>query len=195
MVGNNRLSKEKIIEVAAAQFCEKGYAGTSIRDISHALNISIASLYYYFRNKEHLLFTIIQSIGEDLLSVLRKVSHDCDDPLEGLCEMLSRQIVLTEKKRAKVKIYVEEQHNLSKKSRKIIYRQHREIYDIYAQQLRKLKRKGIISSESIAITAFAIFGMVNWCYRWYKSDGKLSIEEVKDRLINLLLNGMLTRNG
>ena len=191
MVNKNRLEKERIIEVAAELFGEKGYPATSIRDISQALKVSIATLYYYFKNKEDLLFTIIESIGNDLLVMLKKAQDECDDPLDGLREMLFHHIAMTDKKKNRVKVYVVEQHNLSKKFKKIIYKQHREIYEVYVDQLRKLQGLGIISVEPLSVTAFAMFGMVNWCYRWYKGDGGLSIEDVAQRLIDLILHGII----
>ena len=191
VVNKNRLEREKIIEVAAELFGEKGYSATSIRDISQALKVSIATLYYYFKNKEDLLFTIIDSIGNDLLVMLKKAQDEFDDPTEGLREMLSRHIALTEKKKNRVKVYVVEQHNLSTRFKKIIYKQHREIYDVYVNQLRELQRLGVISPESLSVTAFAMFGMINWCYRWYRDDGRLTIEDVAQRLIDLFFHGIM----
>jgi len=191
MTNKSRLEKEKIIEVAADLFGEKGYAATSIRDISQALKVSIATLYYYFKNKEDLLFTIIESIGDDLLVRLKEARDKYEDPMEALREMLSRHIALTEKKKNMVKVYVVEQHNLSKRFKKIIYKQHREIYDVYIEQLRRLRDQGFISSEPLSVTAFAIFGMVNWCYRWFKQGGRLSINDVTQRLIDMIFYGII----
>src|SRR3981081_2849928 len=39
-------------------FCEKGYEGASMRDLSRASGMSLAGLYYYFESKERLLFLI-----------------------------------------------------------------------------------------------------------------------------------------
>ena len=58
-------------------------------------------------------------------------------------------------------------------------------------QLKEIQKLGIISIDSLPITAFAIFGMINWCYRWYKKDGPFSIEEVSDRLIDIILYGII----
>jgi len=187
----NHIEKEKIIDVAVDFFGEKGYAATSIRDISKALDVSIATLYYYFKNKEELLLTIIEAIGDDLLKTIQKAKEVSDDPLEGLRRMLEAHIRLTEKKKSRVKIYVEEQHNLSKKYKKIIYNQHRHIYDVYAAQLKALQEAGTIDAEPVSVTAFAMFGMVNWCYRWFRKDGALPIEEVSEKIIHLLFYGIV----
>ena len=68
--------------------------------------------YYYLKKKEDLLFTIIEAIGDDLITILNKDEDEAEEPLEGLRNMLSGHINLTQKKKSRVKIYVEEQHNL-----------------------------------------------------------------------------------
>src|SRR6476659_4316443 len=48
----------KILNHATQVFCEKGYAGASMRDLSRATGMSLAGLYYYFESKERLLYLI-----------------------------------------------------------------------------------------------------------------------------------------
>jgi AcrR family transcriptional regulator len=45
----------KIIETAEALFAEKGFSGTSVRDIADAAGINVAMISYYFGSKEKLL--------------------------------------------------------------------------------------------------------------------------------------------
>lgn len=48
-------TRARILEVAAELFATKGYAGTSVRDISEALGVTKAALYYHFASKEEIL--------------------------------------------------------------------------------------------------------------------------------------------
>jgi len=192
-MGKNHQVERQIIETAARLFSEKSYAGTSVRDISNTLNLSIATIYYYFKNKEDLLFKIIHSIGEELLSKINNVIEESDDPLERFRNMIFAHVCLMKGNKDRIKVYVEEQNHLSKKYRQIIYNQHRQIYDTYVDQLKNLKKLKIINIDSLPIVAFAIFGMTNWCYRWFKEDGEISIEGVAQRIINLLFNGILNQ--
>jgi TetR/AcrR family transcriptional regulator, cholesterol catabolism regulator len=185
------LEKERIKNVAAAFFGEKGYSATSIRDIAQELNVSVATIYYYFNNKDDLLFNIIDSNGNDLLAVLNTAKEEHSDPLEQLRRMLFGHICLIQEKKNEVKVYVEEQVNLTKKNKNNIYKQHRRIYDMYIDQLRKLKRLNLLRFESLPIVAFAMFGMVNWVYRWYRENGEKDIEEVARILIDLFFYGIL----
>lgn len=57
-------TRERILTVAATLFAEHGFAGTSIRDISDALGVTKAALYYHFGSKDEILRAIVdQPIG------------------------------------------------------------------------------------------------------------------------------------
>ena len=53
--------REHIIEAAIALFSEKGYEGTSIRDLAAHADVNIAMVNYYFGTKEKLFQSIVQS--------------------------------------------------------------------------------------------------------------------------------------
>ena len=48
----------EILTHATNVFCEKGYEGASMRELSRASGMSLAGLYYYFESKQRLLFLI-----------------------------------------------------------------------------------------------------------------------------------------
>ncbi len=50
---------QRILEVSARLFSERGFAGTSIRDIAAALDVSKAALYYHFPSKDAILAEIV----------------------------------------------------------------------------------------------------------------------------------------
>ena len=185
------LEEEKIANYAIDLFAEKGYAATSIRDIANSLKVSSSLLYYYFKNKEELLFTILEAIGEELLHTIDKEKTKAGEPLEVMRDMILGHIRLVEKENKRAKLFVEQQHNLSKKYLETINRQHRNIYDLYVDQLRKLREAGIISSDSLSVTAFAIIGMIMWSYRWYRKGGGLSVEEMGNQLIETFFYGIV----
>jgi AcrR family transcriptional regulator len=191
MPKKNVLEEEKIARFAIDLFAEKGYAATSIRDIANSLKVSSSLLYYYFKNKEELLFTILESIGEELLHTISKEKNKAGEPLEVMRGMIMGHIRLVQKTNKRAKLFVEEQHNLSKKYLETINRQHRNIYDLYVDQLKNLQEAGIISNDSFPVTAFAIIGMIMWSYRWYKKGGSLSVEDMGNRLIETLFYGIV----
>jgi AcrR family transcriptional regulator len=65
-------TRERILEVAARLFAERGYAGTSVRNIAAELGIANPSLYYHFRSKEEMLAELL---AEPLERVERAVEE------------------------------------------------------------------------------------------------------------------------
>lgn len=70
MINNENIAldvKDRILGVARTLFVEKGYKGTSIRDIASASETNVAMVNYYFRSKRD-LFEIIFSESFDILT-------------------------------------------------------------------------------------------------------------------------------
>src|ERR1700754_988811 len=54
------ITKERILEAARELFAERGYAGTSIRDIAERLEMTKAALYYHFPGKQDVLAALVE---------------------------------------------------------------------------------------------------------------------------------------
>lgn len=188
--------RELVVRKATELFYREGFARSSIRDIGHAAGISSANLYHYFKTKDDLLYEIIKTIGDHLLIILDQTQQEFDDPEERLRKMIFRQICLLKEKREEVKIYVEEQYQLPKRLKTIIYKQHRKVYETYLEELRRLSEAGRLRVNSHLPTInFSLFAMMNWVYRWFKNDGPISIEEEANMIIEIFFNGIFVDHG
>jgi len=72
-------TRERIVNVAAALIAEKGFAGTSIKDISDALGVTKAALYYHFASKEEILRAIVEQPIQSIRGVLEE-TRDLSTP-------------------------------------------------------------------------------------------------------------------
>ena len=66
----------QIMETAEALFAEKGFNGTSIRDIAEKANINLAMISYYFGSKDKLLEALFSYRGEHLKLKLESMIED-----------------------------------------------------------------------------------------------------------------------
>src|SRR5215471_7225963 len=69
-----------VLEHAAKIFCEKGYEGASMRDLSRATGMSLAGLYHYFASKEELLYLIQKHTFRTIIDNLRVRLEGSTDP-------------------------------------------------------------------------------------------------------------------
>ena len=58
--------EKEILEIAKAEFFEKGYKGTSMRSIAKKASITLSNTYYYFENKDALFLEIIKPLKTKL---------------------------------------------------------------------------------------------------------------------------------
>jgi AcrR family transcriptional regulator len=190
--GNKR---EELIQAAISLFAARGFRGTSIRDIAKACNTSLSNIYHYFGDKEGLVLAILETISEKLVDSLREAAQEDNEPLDRF-----RRLVLThcnvgwERSEEGKILFLEEEH-LSLEGRQVNRRIQREILDIYRGVLRPLKEAGLLRGDSLTVTAFNVLALVNWFFRWYRSDGPMSLEEASEEVVSFAVNGALRIDG
>ena len=82
----------QILEVAEKLFAEKGFDGTSIRDISKEANINVAMVSYYFGSKEKLLETLILHKTSGLKEQLENLIEENLEPVEKINKLVDLYI-------------------------------------------------------------------------------------------------------
>ena len=78
----------RILEVAEILFAEKGFDGTSIRNIAKMAQINIAMVSYYFGSKERLLEALLVYRTADLRSQLDNLLLEDLQPLEKINKLI-----------------------------------------------------------------------------------------------------------
>jgi AcrR family transcriptional regulator len=91
-------TRQRILAVAVELFSTQGYAGTSIRDITVAMGMTKASLYYYFESKEQILDAVTAPLRSEMEDLLARASvpptPSSASVLADMVEMLSRHALL-----------------------------------------------------------------------------------------------------
>lgn len=80
--------RDMILDGAFALFEDRGYAGTTMRDIAAAAGISASTIYVYFRSKLDILFAIYAPWLSERLDKLEREIEAIDDPRQRLRRIL-----------------------------------------------------------------------------------------------------------
>jgi AcrR family transcriptional regulator len=190
-------SKERLREicrVAARVFYEKGYDGASMQDIAKAVGLTKAGLYHHVGSKDRLLYEIM-NYGMDILdeTVLQKVK-DIADPQEKLRQTIVGHIDLIVRARdQEITVILHENRSLRGALRKKINARKRE-YIHYLEGLiaQVQERSGATALLSPPLAAFALLGMVNWLYQWYRSEGLTKQDELTQAYVDFFFRGLLS---
>ncbi|MDE2255754.1 MAG: TetR/AcrR family transcriptional regulator [Betaproteobacteria bacterium] len=159
------LSDDTVLERAIGVFQNSGYAGTSLRDLTHATGLSTAALYHRFTDKDGLFVEALRRYARDGLAERFTRLSAADDPLGAIRDFLSELIALS---------LADPQHRgcllintaldgakMSNAARDLVRTRLGEVEAFFAQRLERAVATGMLEQETdIAAQATALLGVV-----------------------------------
>ncbi len=192
----SKLRLREICRIAARVFYEKGYDGASMQDIASAVGLTKAGLYHHIGSKDQLLYEIM-NYGMDILqeTVLDKIKN-LADPYEKLRQTIIGHIDLIVRGRdLEITVILHENRSLKGALRKKINARKKE-YIRYVEGLISAvqQQKGGKPHLDPRLASFALLGIINWLYQWYKPDGPIKQEQVAQAYADFFFRGLLGAN-
>ena len=181
------------MRTAARLFQQRGYDATSMNDVAAALKLSKGGLYHHFQSKDEILFEIMNHAmditQERVINPVRSIANP-EERLRTLIR-LHIEVVLSPRDR-EITVMLHENHPLPPTLRRRINARKKE----YVHFLEKLvgevqqarQARGRVSPRA---AAFALLGMVNWIYQWYKPEGDLQAQNLVPQFTELVFGGIL----
>ena len=186
-------SRQEILRTAARLFQQRGYDATSMNDVAAALKLSKGGLYHHFQSKDEILFEIMnhamELTQERVLGPVRELS-DPEERLRALIR-LHIEVVLSPRDR-EITVMLHENHPLPPTLRKRINTRKKEYVHFVENLIEDVQRvrraKGAVSARA---AAFALLGMINWIYQWYKPEGNLQANNLVPQFTEMVFGGIL----
>ena len=185
----NATTRVEILKSAAKAFRKLGYHGATVEQIAAALHMKKGNLYYYFKNKEDILYAchnysldrlnqILDEISRSGLSADQKLQrlivafvHTILDELHGTALFLDLEALSP----AHLKAVIVRRDQFDRGVRKV---------------LEEGMNEGTFGRGDPKLLAFAIFGAVNWIPRWFNPEGPASSQEIADYFARFLIEGL-----
>jgi AcrR family transcriptional regulator len=190
-----KATKEKILEEAVELFYTHGFAKASTRQLVGKVGMTSSAIYNHFSNKEEILFSIIQSAGDKVLTTLNKIIEEYDDPVECLKQMISGMLYLFSEggMRKEIAIFIDELYQLPEDLRELCNRQHREIFKLFYGKIKEMDDISKINPIDHNVAAFGVLGAMLWVYHWFRENGRLPMQNISNELTKLLFDGLMKR--
>ncbi|MEM7355783.1 MAG: TetR/AcrR family transcriptional regulator [Acidobacteriota bacterium] len=184
--------RREILETAARLICEKGYKGTSLRDIAEACGLTKAGLYHHSRSKDHLLFEIM-SYGMDLFEeqVLYQVMPIADPVARLRACMHLNVLLVTEDRTKEVTIILHEHATLTGEAQAQINARKKRYVRFLETSFAEAIRDGAIQPVNPKVAAFSFLGQVLWIYKWFRADGSIAAEDLAAEMEKVFFDGMV----
>lgn len=178
-----------ILRRSAAVFAEKGYHQASIRDISKATGVSLSGLYYYVQSKEELLFLIQDHCFGTVLEKAEQELSGIEDPMERLRVFVETHLRFFVNNMKEMKVLSHEAESLTGEYRRAVSAKKKRYTELCMGILEALK--GSQPGPNVRVATYALFGMMNWIYNWYRPERDVPVEVLAAEMSELFLRGYL----
>jgi TetR/AcrR family transcriptional regulator, cholesterol catabolism regulator len=198
-------SRQEILRTAARLFQQRGYDATSMNDVAAALKLSKGGLYHHFQSKDEILYEIMNHAMEITQERVINPVRSITDPEERLRTLirLHIEVVLSPADR-EITVMLHENHPLSPLLRKRINVRKKEYVHFLESLLAEVQKEAQSRTASKAqkearassgkvsarAAAFALLGMINWIYQWYKPEGELQAQSLIPQFTELIFGGI-----
>jgi AcrR family transcriptional regulator len=188
--------KERILRAAAELFMERGFGGTTVREIGERAKVGQSSLYHHAHSKNQLLRELHDGFVEEQFELLEKVIASETSPTTQLRGVIGVIMSKVHTSRPVVTVYLRESYALSEEDREAVAVQRDKVYAM----LDSVLTRGVACGEfrrdlDIHLTRLAILGMCNWTYQWYRPDGPQDMDEISGHFADLVVMGVLDTSG
>jgi len=188
--------RRQAILAAAAVFAEKGFHGSSTRDIAERLGIKQGSLYYYFKSKEEALGEVCRYGIEDYVHRMESIAAS-DQPFEAkLLATLTSHLSSYRERNEALKVHNDERLYLPPEKRTTL----KQLGSRYRQLLEGIFEQGIADGAvrqgtDCHFAAQAVIGMCNAWGDLIVRDPGIDIFDIIQKGTDLLLHGYSERRA
>jgi AcrR family transcriptional regulator len=182
--------KLEILRGAAAAFRDRGYAATSVRDIARRTGMTPGNLYYYFRNKQEILYFCQDASLDVLLREARRVAAAGLPADEKVRALVRAQVLCMLDALHGAAGHIEFHAIPKRRLHRIIAK--RDAYEALVRQaVRQGVRSGLFAPCDPKLSSLALLGAVNWTARWYRPGGSWSPEKIAFAFADQLVRGLM----
>ena len=182
--------KDQIISVSSCLFREKGYMGTSMRDIARELDIEAASLYSHIKSKDEILEEICFRKADEFIKVIDEVNDIYFNAEEKLRMAVKSHVRILCSDLNTSSVFLHEWRHLNKPK----LEEFKMLRNRYEGEFRKILQNGedenVFETVDKKFAALTILSTLSWITEWYKPGGTRTPEEIAENLFNFILTGL-----
>lgn len=184
----------EILRSAAREFSRNGFALATMQEIGDRMQMTKASLYYYFRSKQELLYFCQDYSLDAMLKGAREILRAETAADAQLSAIIQNQLRCMLDELQASAAHIEFRDLPAPMLKKIIRKR-----DRYERLLRSVVERGIQQRVfrpcDSRVVVWAILGALNWTAQWYAPGGLLSAGQLAAQFADFLLCGLRAHAG
>jgi AcrR family transcriptional regulator len=182
-------TRTEILKSAAAAFRRLGYHGATVEEIATALHMKKGNLYYYFHNKEEILFACHQYSLDRLVTILDDIEQSGLSPEDKLRRLIVSFVHTILDELHGTALFLDLEALSPAHLKTVIARR-----DRFDRGMRQVLEEGMHTGGFARcdpkLMSFAILGAVNWIPRWFNPEGPATSQQIAEQFADYLIAGL-----
>lgn len=178
-----------ILKAASQVIARNGFDGASVRDVAAKGKIGLSGIYYYFKNKDEMLYAIQQHAFTTLVERLRQKLDAAGSPEEKVKAVIDNHFQFFVNHMDEFRVCIHEIDSLSGKYYRSVLETRREYFGLVREAVRDLCDG---SKSDVDVATLFLFGSLNWVYMWYDPERNADIDQLSSQYLHIFLNGINT---
>ncbi|WP_229052390.1 TetR/AcrR family transcriptional regulator [Aeromicrobium sp. Leaf350] len=192
--GGGRDRRGELIAIASELFAERGFLATTIRDIADAAGIQSGSLYHHFTSKESMVEELLADYWTTLLQRYREVVDSEPDATKATRGLVRASVLLLDECALALRVMLNDWTYLSE-TFPFMEESLAECQAIWLDVIERGVAEGSLSSEVDATICYrTVMASVSGTARWFRPEGKVSVEALADDMANIFMSGFAARS-
>ncbi|HZE65768.1 MAG TPA: TetR/AcrR family transcriptional regulator [Sporichthyaceae bacterium] len=188
--------RAELIKAAANVFRERGHE-TTLRDVADALGTERASLYYYIGSREELLQAIVSEALDRDLAAARTIKRSKKSTPEKIRALISSMVLGYAEYYPHMNVYIEQIGRIARQESAWateVIEETRKYEELVLGILRQGQKEGSLRDDlPVNVVSMALFGTINWMYRWYRPSYPETPEEIARTMAEIFLGGFAVK--
>lgn len=185
------LKRDAIITASAQAFHEKGYIETSLDEIAKRLGVTKKTLYYYIDDKNDILreiFYLWLDTQELAVQYAENIEGTASDKIAAYSRRYIASVLSLD---APIDRVANEISALNDEDRRMIDGRRSENDNRLRNIIQEGVDKGEIRSDlDVKITHYTLHGAIDWFFKYFRSSGPLSADQVIDEILKVIFHGI-----
>jgi AcrR family transcriptional regulator len=180
----NENRKSKIVKKATRLFIKKGYAQTTMRDISKATGINLGNLYNYISSKEDILCLAFETYHDPAMEwIKREGILEIEDPKEQLQKALHQLLSMIHDVMNDVLMMYRETRVLPPKFLKIVLKKEGDLISIFETIIARGVEKKVFNvrdpffAANMLVFQLSLYPLRSWNLKRYSREEFLALSE------------------
>ncbi|WAL49268.1 TetR/AcrR family transcriptional regulator [Rhodococcus pyridinivorans] len=180
--------RQAILDSAVRNMNERGYHGTSMRDIARGADITVASIYHHFKSKQDILQDIMVRALHDAIAMTRSALLRAGGTPEGqLQELVRAWVMFHTTRQLDALVGASELRSLNEPGRRLVVALRDEQEAVFRDVVERGVEMGAFATEFPRDAVRGIINMGQSVSSWWQASGALRPEELADRYAALAL--------